>query len=140
MTDHRDEVAQLLANYRQSREQLATVQRALLSIAESASSPDGLVTATVDSAGALTRLRIDDDAYRRYRPRELGDVIVDVSRAAAKLAIARAADTLAPVLPVDSDPAAVLAGRADLSVGEIAPAPALDEDSYEETTWMDMRS
>jgi DNA-binding protein YbaB len=143
MTDHRDEVAQFMANYRQSREQLATVQRALLSIAESASSPDGLVTASVDSVGALTRLTIDDEAYRRYRPRELGALIVEASRAAGKLAAARAADALAPVLPVDSDPEALLGGRADLTSAELAPAPSSslpDADSYEETTWMDMRS
>ena len=49
-TDHRDEVAQLMADYRRGREQLASVQQALRSIAESVTSADGLVTATVDSA------------------------------------------------------------------------------------------
>ena len=59
-TNHRDEVAELLADYRRSREQLASVHRALLSITESASSPDGLVTASVDSAGTLSGLVIND--------------------------------------------------------------------------------
>lgn len=155
MTDHRDEVEQLLADYRRSREQLATVQRGLLSISESAASPDGLVVATVDSTGTLSALRIADDAYGRYRPAELADAVLRASRAAAVKAGERANQALAPALPADTDPAALLAGRADLSDDEIAPvdaepapvpvgqpAPARTrvhddgEDSFEETTWM----
>ena len=48
-TNHRDEVAQLLAEYQRGRDQLAAVQRTLGTISETATSPDGLVTATVDS-------------------------------------------------------------------------------------------
>jgi len=79
-TNHRDEVAQLLAEYRRGRDQLAAVQRTLLSIVESASSPDGLVTAFVDSAGTLSGLVITDQAYSRYRPAELADTIVRTTR------------------------------------------------------------
>ena len=145
-TNHRDEVAELLADYRRSREQLASVQRALLSIAESASSPDGLIKATVDSAGILSGLVVDEDAYRRYRPAELADAVLRATRAAAVRAGERARDALAPVLPADVDPAAVLAGRADLTPEEIEPQPPAaprtmrrtrdDDETYEETTWM----
>jgi DNA-binding protein YbaB len=145
-TNHRDEVAELLADYRRSREQLASVQRTLLSIAESATSPDGLVTATVDSAGTLSGLTLSDEAYRRYRPAELADVVLRTSRAAAVRAGERAREALAPVLPADADAAAVLSGRADLTDEEIDPQPAVvaravrpardDDETYEETTWM----
>jgi hypothetical protein len=139
-TYHRDEVAQLLADYRRSREQLASVHQALRSITESASSPDGLVTASVDSAGTLSGLEIADEAYRRYRPAELAAAVVRASRSAATLAGERARQALVPVLPADADPAAVLAGTADLAPAEIRPAPVRrgpDEDeTYEETTWM----
>jgi DNA-binding protein YbaB len=157
-TNHRDEVAQLLADYRRGREQLAAVQRALLSIVESASSPDGLVTASVDSAGTLTGLVIADQAYQRYRPADLADTIVRTTRAAAAKAGERARQALAPVLPPDTDPAAALAGRADLTDDEIGPPtppmpmPAIsppprpvrerrndDEDSYEDTSWLSGR-
>jgi len=157
-TNHRDEVAQLLADYRRGREQLAAVQRALLSIVESASSPDGLVTASVDSAGTLTGLVITDQAYQRYRPADLADTIVRTTRAAAAKAGERARQALAPVLPPDTDPAAALAGRADLTDDEIGPPtppmpmPAIsppprpirerpndDEDSYEDTSWLSGR-
>lgn len=156
MTDHRDEVDQLMADYRRSREQLASVHRALLSITESASSPDGMVTASVDSTGTLSGLTITEEAYRRYRPAELADAVVRAARSAAVKAGERARQALAPALPPGADPAAVLTGRADLSDAEIAPPtqsqapvppppapmaraprrPADDDESYEETTWM----
>lgn len=165
-TNHREEVAQLLADYRRSREQLASVHSTLLSISESASSPDGLITASVDSAGTLTGLRIAEEAYQRYRPAELADVVVRTTRSAAVKAAERARQALAPVLPPGSDPEAVLSGRGDLRPDEIdaptpptglpvqaaqapAPAPAPvaavrsvsrppvdDDETYEETTWM----
>lgn len=140
-TNHRDEVAELLADYRRSREQLASVQRELLSITESACSPDGLVTAVVDSAGVLCGLAISDQAYRRYQPDELADLIVRTSRMAAVQAGARAREALAPVLPPGTDPDAVLAGRGDLTPEEIRPPAAsrdrdADEESYEETSWL----
>lgn len=137
-TNHRDEVEQLLADYRNSRAQLATVHRTLLSITESASSPDGLVTATVNSSGVLCALAIAEDAYRRYRPAELADAIVRASRQAAVRAGGRAREALAPVLPPDVEPGAVLSGTADLTPEEINPpqAPVDDEASYEETSWM----
>jgi DNA-binding protein YbaB len=156
MTNHRDEVDQLLADYRRSREQLASVHRTLLSITESATSPDGLVTASVDSAGTLSALVIADDAYRRYRPAELADAVVRAARSAAVKAGERARQALAPVLPPDTDPGAVLAGRGDLTADEIGPpstpvipvvptpAPVTrtprphvdDDETYEERTWM----
>lgn len=140
-TNHRDEVEQLLADYRNSRAQLATVHRTLLSIAESASSPDGLVTATVNSSGVLCALAIGEEAYRRYRPADLADAIVRTSRQAAALAGEQARAVLAPVLPPDIEPGAALAGTADLTPDEIDPpqaanAPVDDEASYEETSWM----
>lgn len=150
-TNHRDEVAQLLADYRRGREQLASVQRALRSIHETVTSQDGLVTVTVDSAGTLAGLTLADDAYR-LRPRDLADTILRTTRAAMAAAGERARDAVAPVLPPDTDPAALLGGRADLTEDEIGPPtpplpmpairrvrqPAGDEadDSYEDTTWM----
>jgi DNA-binding protein YbaB len=137
-TNHRDEVEQLLADYRNSRAQLATVHRTLLSITESASSPDGLVTATVNSSGVLCALSIGDDAYRRYRPAELADAILRATRQAAAQAGERARQTLAPVLPAGIEPGAVLSGTADLTADEISPPTAVpdDEVNYEDATWM----
>lgn len=146
MTDHRDEVEQLLAEYRRSREQLADVQQQLTAISESASSDDGLVTATVGGRGVLTGLTIADAAYERYRPAELAAQIVRLTGAATAKAFTGASEVLAPALPQDTDPQALLLGTADLSADEITPAdrahaPAADDfgddESFEDANWID---
>ena len=143
MTNHRDEVERLLADYRRNREQLASVHRALRSITESVTSDDGLVTATVDSAGTLCGLVIADEAYRRLRPAELSDLVVRVTRRAAAGAGVQAKRALAPVLPADVDPGAALSGSADLTPAELTAepprAPEPDEESYEDVSWLNGR-
>ena len=153
MASHSDQVEELLADYRRTREQLAEVHRALLAIRESVTNPDGLVSATVGPQGNLIGLVISDAAYQRYPAAELARQIVGTVGAAAARAAARANDTLRPVLPADADPGALIAGRADLTPAELAPEPVAadptptpprpvrrrrdDEDSYEERSWMD---
>lgn len=148
-TNHRDEVERLLADYRRSREQLASVHRALRSITESATSDDGLVTATVDAAGTLCGLVVAEEAYRRLRPADLADLVVRVTRRAAARAGEQARQALAPVLPQDADPAAALAGSADLPPADLPPAEApqqapvrravADEETYEDVNWLSGR-
>jgi DNA-binding protein YbaB len=149
-THSQERVEQLLADYRRGREQLASVQRALLSIAETASSPDGLVSVTVGAHGELAKLIIADAAYRRYRAAELAGLITRLTAQAAAKAAERANQALLPALPPDTDPAALLAGRADLSPDEIGGTPPRpsrvdrsdrldsvdDDESYEHTSWM----
>lgn len=138
MTDHQAEVERLLAQYRRSREQLAAVCRELATIAASQTSGDGMVTATVGAQGALTGLRIDPDAYRRYRPADLAALIVKLATAAAEQTAARAQRVLEPILPPNVDPAAVLAGTADLRPQEIAPPVHRDADeSLDGRTWLE---
>jgi DNA-binding protein YbaB len=138
VTDHQAEVDRLLAEYRRSREQLAAVCRALAAIAASQTSSDGMVTVTVGAQGALTGLRIEPDAYRRYRPADLADLIVGLATAAAEQAAARAQRVLEPVLPPGADPAAVLAGTADLRPREITPpVPGDADESLDGKTWLE---
>jgi DNA-binding protein YbaB len=149
MASHSEQVEALLADYRRTREQLAEVHKELLAIKESVTNPDGLVTATVGPHGNLLSLVISDAAYQHYRASELAQQIVRTTAAAASRAAERANATLRPILPPDSDPSALLAGRADLTPAEIVPEPANtpprparvprdeDESDYEEQTWMD---
>ncbi|WP_424189468.1 YbaB/EbfC family nucleoid-associated protein [Actinokineospora sp. G85] len=138
MADHAAQVEELLADYRRSREQLADVHRALAAISESATSPCGMVTATVSAQGALTGLDIEDGAYRRYRPAELAHVIVRTTAAADAVAARAAGHAVAPVLPAGTDPEALLRGTADLAPAEIAPPRAADpDDSFEHMTWLE---
>jgi DNA-binding protein YbaB len=154
MASHSEQVEAMLADYRRTREQLAEVHKELLAIKESVTNPDGLVTATVGPRGNLLNLVISDAAYQRYRAAELAQEVVRTTAAAASRAAERANATLRPVLPPDSDPAALIAGRADLQPSELVPeqpnppAPPRptgavsddDEADYEEQTWMNTAS
>jgi DNA-binding protein YbaB len=121
MTDHQAEAEQLLAEYRRSREQLAAVQRALATLSVSERSQDGAVTVTVGAQGTLTNLEIHDETYRYYRPRQLAETILWLAQEAARRASVQAARLIEPVLPPGVDPAALLAGTADLRADEILP-------------------
>lgn len=148
MSEHHAQVEELLADYRRSKERIASVQRELASVSASASDSDKLVTATVGPRGTLTALEISEEAYRRYRPRELAEQIVRATTAATVRALTAAGEVLAPALPSGADPQALLFGTADLTAEEIAPPAkpgsaasaggrhALDDDSFEDQRWM----
>ncbi|GHH58828.1 YbaB/EbfC family nucleoid-associated protein [Lentzea cavernae] len=153
MDDHRAQVDELLADYRRSREQLVSVQRELAAVSGQASSPDGMVTATVGAGGKLTGLELSELAYRRHRPEQLAEVIVRTVAAAAASAAEDTYQTLSAVLPAATDPAAVVAGTADLRpdeyvVGDDTETVDLghqpvrrrvddDEDNEQRESWLD---
>ncbi|MEU3275221.1 YbaB/EbfC family nucleoid-associated protein [Saccharomonospora sp. NPDC006951] len=138
MTDHRAQVDALLADYHRSREQLASVQRELAAFSESASSADGMVTATVGARGTLTGLVIADEAYERYRPAELAAHIVEAATVAGGKAVAGAGDLLAPALPEGTDARALLLGAAGLEGREPGePGLADDDESFEDQSWLE---
>ncbi|WP_199433997.1 YbaB/EbfC family nucleoid-associated protein [Qaidamihabitans albus] len=139
MSEHRAQVDELLADYHRSREQLACVHRELASISESATSDDGLVTATVGARGTLTGLVIAEETYERYRPAELAAQIVRVTGAATVRALAGAGEVLAPALPAGTDPQALLLGTADLGAAELTAeqVPEDDDESFEDQRWLD---
>ena len=126
MDDHRAQVEELLADYRRSREQLASVQRELAAVSGRASSPDGTVTATVGTGGKLVGLELSELAYRRHRPEQLAELIVQTVAAAAASAAEDTYKTLSTVLPPSTDPAALVAdGERAPQVG-VAAAAGLD--------------
>ena len=146
VTDHRTRVAELVADYRRSREALASMHRTLATISETATSPDGLVTATVGAKGTLIDLVIEDAVYQRHRPAELARLVLSTTAAAATKAARAAANTVSPLLPAGTDAEALLAGTADLRPEEIAlehvRRPVRDstddaEDSFENRSWLD---
>ncbi|XVV03056.1 YbaB/EbfC family nucleoid-associated protein [Actinosynnema sp. CA-248983] len=144
-TDHRAQVDDLLADYRRSRDQLASVQRDLAQVSASATSPDGSVTAVVGAQGTLTGLELTDAAYR-MRPAQLAQVIVRTTQDAAAQAAERAYRAMAPVLPAGTDPEALLRGTADLRQEEIAPPvpkrPRVveDDEDFEQRDWLDVET
>ncbi len=137
VADHRAQVEDLLAGYRRSREQLGAVHRELATVQETVTSDDGMVTVTVSATGALVDLTIAENAYRQLRPVELAALIVRATAVATARAARTAGAVLAPVLPPDSDPEALLRGSAVLTPAEVTPQPVvLPEESYENQTWM----
>lgn len=139
VADHRAQVEDLLAGYRRSREQLGAVQRSLASVRETVTSDDGHVAVTVSASGTLLGLVIDEDAYRALRPADLAALIVSTTAEATARVTRQAGEVLAPVLPTDTDPAALLRGTADLSAAELTPlVPDTDgpEDTFEDKSWM----
>jgi DNA-binding protein YbaB len=139
-SDHQAQVDELLADYRRSREQLASMQKSLAAISESVTSSDGLVKATVGAHGTLTDLTIADAAYVRLSPSDLAKSIVRTVAAATTKASETANRTVSPLLPVQTDPAALLAGRADLTPAELAPdrpRRRTEDESFEDVSWMD---
>ncbi|WP_439661683.1 YbaB/EbfC family nucleoid-associated protein [Lentzea sp. HUAS TT2] len=153
MDDHRAQVEELLADYRRSREQLAGVQRELAAVSGQASSPDGTVVATVGSGGKLVALELSEMAYRRHRPEQLAELIVRTVAAAAASAAEDTYQALSAVLPSATDPAALVAGTADLMPSEYAAGDEYetvdlgqqgvrrrvddDEDNEQRESWLD---
>lgn len=137
VADHRAQVEDLIAGYRRSREQLGAVQRHLGSLSETVTSEDGLVAVTVSSSGTLTNLVIAENAYRSLRPADLAALIVRTTAQATARVSRAASEVLAPVLPTDSDPEALLRGTADLSPAELTPPPVVEPDeNFENKSWM----
>src|SRR5215211_6810985 len=101
--DHRAQVDNLLAEYRRSRDQLASVQQTLSSLTASATSKDGSVTATVGARGQLVSLSLVDEAYRRHPPGELAALISATVAEATRQASRSACEAIAPVLPAGTD-------------------------------------
>jgi|tagenome__1003787_1003787.scaffolds.fasta_scaffold20858230_2 hypothetical protein len=81
----------------QARIQAATDHMTALS--GSATSKDRMVTATVDSRGRLTDLKLSGTRYRQLAPTELTTRIVDTVRAAQEDAARAASGALAGLLP-----------------------------------------
>ncbi|HVV13185.1 YbaB/EbfC family nucleoid-associated protein [Amycolatopsis sp.] len=137
MPEHRAQVDELLADYRRSREHLASVQRELAAIKASASDAEGLVTVTVGPRGTLIGLVIAPGAYRRYQPAELSEQIVRATGEATARALTAAGQVLAPALPAGTDPQALLLGTGDLEPTEIAPRQRpVEDDSFENQSWV----
>lgn len=146
MTDHRARVDDLLAEYRRSREHLATVHQRLGEISATASNADSSITVTVGPRGSVTAMSISDEAFQRYRPSELAAEIVRLAASASDRALVDASNVLAPALPAGTDPQALLLGTADLDPAELAPAAAEsassaemeseEDEDFESTNWV----
>jgi len=117
----RERLSDVYGQYEQLRAHLEELPQRLASMQVSASSPDGLVHATVGPRGQLTDLRIDHESYRTTDADDLARTIVATTREAAERTASEVETLLAGYLPPDSgtlrllrdNDFASLMGRAD---------------------------
>jgi DNA-binding protein YbaB len=131
----RDRLSDVYGQYEQLRTHLDELPQRLASMQVSASSPDGLVQATVGPRGQLIDLRIDHESYRRVDADDLARAIVTTVRSAADRTAGEVETLLAGYLPPDSgtlrllrdNDFASLMGRSD-SIMRPGPDASLEGD------------
>ncbi|APU12926.1 MULTISPECIES: YbaB/EbfC family nucleoid-associated protein [Actinoalloteichus] len=93
----RDQVDQLMGQLRRQTDQLREAQAEAAAASAKVSSPDGLVTATVDASGTLTRLEFAPSAFARSTPEKLGRTATEMVRQASTQVGQRVAEIMAPI-------------------------------------------
>ncbi|GAA2663787.1 MULTISPECIES: YbaB/EbfC family nucleoid-associated protein [Actinosynnema] len=99
----RDTLDSVMREVRQRTEALKDVQAAVAALSGRASSPDGSVTAVVDSTGVLDRLELGPRAFERSTPEQLARTITAVVRQAAGSVRDQVSGAMAP-LAEDGEP------------------------------------
>jgi DNA-binding protein YbaB len=89
----------LLARLDQLRHDHADLQRKLLALTATATSPDGLVTVTVGPRGQVIRVELDARIYHRPDSRRLSDVVTATIHRATSDVMAEAGKLTRPYLP-----------------------------------------
>ncbi|MEU0503421.1 YbaB/EbfC family nucleoid-associated protein [Nocardia sp. NPDC005998] len=93
----RNQVEQILEALAEQREHRADVRRRIDAARGTATSADGLVQVTVDSAGVLIDVRFTADA-QRSTPAQLGRSVTEAGREAARRVREQTRQILAPVV------------------------------------------
>ena len=117
-----DRMENALVDLRAQQEAIQQLGDRMKGAAASATSVDRLVTATVDSQGRLTDLKLDGARYRRMAPKELTQRILETVRSAQEMAHKEAMAMFADLVPANLKP--LLSG--DLDLGEMFDAAAED--------------
>ena len=102
------------SDYQRLRDDLADLRQSMEDVAETAYSPDGLVSATVGAQGQLTELALDPRIYRTTDVTALAATITATIQDAVTAATTRVVELSRPFLPdgMDvADPAPRLPGR-----------------------------
>ncbi|GAA3453705.1 YbaB/EbfC family nucleoid-associated protein [Dactylosporangium matsuzakiense] len=93
---HLDE---LLAQYRQARDNIGRMQREMAELSATAQSEDELVKVSVDHRGELTKVEINPRAFRLLDSVTLGETIVTTTKAATADLRRRVQELVAPHAP-----------------------------------------
>jgi DNA-binding protein YbaB len=109
-------IDELLERYRQKRDRLREVQRAVGAASATVTTEDEMITVTVDSRGRLAGLEFNPRVYRRMSPSELAAAVLAAAGEASSRLDEQVRAALAPPRPraaAAADPAHPLPERPD---------------------------
>jgi len=93
----REQIDRMLDDLRSRTAQLKEAQSRAVAATGEATSPDGLVRATVDAAGVLTGLEFAPSVFSRSTPEKLARLVTETVQQAARQARQRMQDELEPL-------------------------------------------
>jgi DNA-binding protein YbaB len=93
----REQVDSLLEKFNEQSRQLQEAQTAAAAATATVTSSDGLVTATVDSSGMLTKLEFAEKSFQRTDPARFARTVTETVRSAAMQVKQQMSDLMAPI-------------------------------------------
>ncbi|MCP2163967.1 YbaB/EbfC family nucleoid-associated protein [Goodfellowiella coeruleoviolacea] len=85
-------VQQLLAEYQQQMDRLGEARKRIAELSGQASSPDRVITVTVDASGVASKIEFTRDVFSEYTPVRLAETLTSVLRQAASQVRGQAAE------------------------------------------------
>ncbi|WP_409489556.1 YbaB/EbfC family nucleoid-associated protein [Amycolatopsis sp. cmx-11-12] len=93
----KDQVDTLLEQFERQTAQLRDAQDAASQLAATVVSQDGLVRATIDSTGTLSKLEIQPNAFERTTPAQLANTVLSLVRQGSLQVKQQVAELMAPI-------------------------------------------
>ncbi|WP_414936548.1 YbaB/EbfC family nucleoid-associated protein [Amycolatopsis sp. cmx-11-51] len=93
----KDQVDTLLEQFERQTAQLRDAQDAASQLAATVVSQDGLVRATIDSTGTLSKLEIQPNAFERTNPAQLANTVLTLVRQGSLQVKQQVAELMAPI-------------------------------------------
>ncbi|SFS93145.1 YbaB/EbfC family nucleoid-associated protein [Saccharopolyspora flava] len=124
----KEQVNGLLDKFHQQTALLEQAQSAASSATATVTSPDGLVTATVDATGTITELEFASKNFQRTDPKQLARTVRETVHAASAQVKKQMADLVAPVTEDLPDLPDLIDGAPSLK-GLLPEMPDLSEPS-----------
>ncbi|WP_181776660.1 YbaB/EbfC family nucleoid-associated protein [Amycolatopsis pittospori] len=93
----KDQVDTLLEQFERQTAQLRDAQDAASQLSATVVSQDGLVRATIDATGTLSKLEIQPNAFERTNPAQLANTVLTLVRQGSLQVKQQVADLMAPI-------------------------------------------
>ncbi len=138
----KDQVDTLLEQFERQTAQLREAQDAASQLAATVVSQDGLVRATIDATGTLSKLEIQPNAFERTNPAQLANTVLTLVRQGSLQVKQQVAELMAPItegLPdlsdlIDGAPSlqGLMPAIPDFLADEEESAPAKSDEDFED--------